>query len=114
MVGVRYSTLPQKKGSQRLARLPKQAFFSSESGGRSGARREKGAPRVLAAAGTATRVNVGAAEEAAAARVVPTVVATAEVADRHPGRCWQCNRRGHIKKECTAKESDFIAKCAGY
>ena len=39
MVGTKYSTLPQKKGSQRSSRPPEQAFFSSESGGRSGARR---------------------------------------------------------------------------
>ena len=37
MVGTRYSTLPQKKGSQRSSRPPQQAFISSESGGRSGA-----------------------------------------------------------------------------
>ena len=34
-VGTRYSTMPQKKGSQRSFRLPEHAFFSSESGGRS-------------------------------------------------------------------------------
>ena len=38
-------------------------------------------PRAVAAAGTATRVEVAAAQEAAAAPVVPTVVATAAVAD---------------------------------
>ena len=38
MVGTRYSTLPQKKGSQRSSRSPEQAFFSSESGGWRGAR----------------------------------------------------------------------------
>ena len=31
---------------------------------------------------------------------------------RHPGRCWQCNRRGHIREECTTKKSDFITECA--
>ena len=45
MVGTRYSTLPQKKGSQRSSRSPEQAFFSSESGGRSGARRGRGCGR---------------------------------------------------------------------
>ena len=39
VVGMRwYFTLPQKKGSQRSSRPSEQAFFSSESGGRSGAR----------------------------------------------------------------------------
>ncbi|CAN0121211.1 unnamed protein product, partial [Ascophyllum nodosum] len=42
MVGTRYSTLPQKKGSQGLSRPPEQAFISSTSGGRSGARRGRG------------------------------------------------------------------------
>ena len=37
MVGIRHSTLPQKKGLQRSSRPPEQALFSSESGGRSGA-----------------------------------------------------------------------------
>ena len=40
-----------------------------------------GAPRAVAAAGTAIRVKVTAAEEAAVAPVVPAVVATATVAD---------------------------------
>ena len=100
-----------------------------------------GAPRAVAAAGeaarvevAATRVEVAAAEETAAAPVVPAGVATAAVADlmasvgdaaggphqggvhhekeRLPGHCWQCNRRGHTREECTTKESDFLAKCA--
>ena len=37
MVGTRYSTLPQKKRSQRSFRPPEQALFSSESDGRRGA-----------------------------------------------------------------------------
>ena len=40
-----------------------------------------GAPSAVAAAGTAIRVEVAAAEEAAAAPVVPALVATAGVAD---------------------------------
>ena len=45
MVGTRYSTLPQKKGSQRLSRPPEQAVFSSESGSRRGARQGCGRSR---------------------------------------------------------------------
>ena len=45
MVCTRYSTLPQKKGSQRSSRPPKQAFFSSESGGQRSARRGRGRGR---------------------------------------------------------------------
>ncbi|CAN0035297.1 unnamed protein product, partial [Ascophyllum nodosum] len=39
MVSTRHSNLPQKKGAQRSSRQPEQAFVSSESGSRSGARR---------------------------------------------------------------------------
>ena len=39
MVSTRHSNLPQKKGAQRTSRQPEQAFVSSESGNRSGARR---------------------------------------------------------------------------
>ena len=45
MVNTRYSPLPQKKGSQRSSRPLEQAFFSSESGDRSGARRGRGRGR---------------------------------------------------------------------
>ena len=45
MIGTRYSTLVQKKESQRPSRPPVQVFFSSESGGRSGARRGRGRGR---------------------------------------------------------------------
>ena len=45
MIGTRYSTLPQRKGSQRPSRPPEQAFFSSKSGGWSGARRGRGRGR---------------------------------------------------------------------
>ena len=41
----RYSTQPRKKESQRSSRLPEQAFFSSESGGRRGVRRGHGRGR---------------------------------------------------------------------
>ena len=40
-----------------------------------------GAPRAVAAVGTATRVEVAAAEEAEAALVVPAIVVSAAVAD---------------------------------
>ena len=42
MVDTRYFILPQKKGSQRSSRPPKQAFFSSKICGRRGARRGRG------------------------------------------------------------------------
>ena len=42
MVSTRYSNLPQKKGVQRFSRQPEYTFVSSESSGRSGARRGRG------------------------------------------------------------------------
>ena len=58
MVSTRYSNLPQENGAQRSSRQPEQAFVSSESGSRSGARRGRdevattgaGADRAAAAA----------------------------------------------------------------
>ena len=45
MISTRYSNLPQKKGAQRSSPQPEHAFVSSESGGRSGARRGRGRSR---------------------------------------------------------------------
>ena len=42
MIGTRYFTPPQTKGSQRSSRPPEQAFFSSENGGWRGALRGRG------------------------------------------------------------------------
>ena len=71
----------------------------------------------VVAAGAAAKVEVAAARvevttvEEAAAPVVPLLAATATVAD-FMGRCWRCNRRGHIREEYTTKEKDVLAKCA--
>ena len=82
MVGTRYSTLPQRKASQRSSWPPEQTFFSRKRGDRSSARRGHGrvagAPTAVTAAGAATKVEVTGAEEAAA---TPAVVATAAVVD---------------------------------
>ena len=85
MAGTGYSTLPQKKGSQWSPRPPEQAFFRARAV--TGDVRDEvvvavaGTPRAVAAAGTAIRVEIAAAEEVAAAPVVPVVVATAAVAN---------------------------------
>ena len=64
VVSTRYFNLPQKKGAQRSSQPPKHAFFSSERGDRSGARRGRGRNR-------------GAAEAAAVAGTSMVEVATA-------------------------------------
>ena len=69
-------------------------------------------PRAVAAAGTATRVEVTDAEEAAAAPGVPAVVATAAAADFMDAVGDATGEATSGRKECNAKETDFLAKCA--
>ena len=70
-----------------------------------------GASRAVAAAETAIRVEVVAAEKAAPEPVGPAVSSHGG-GSRPLGRCWRCNTRGHIREECATKENDFLAKCA--
>ena len=85
MVGTRYPTLPQKKGPQRSSRPPAHAFFSSESGGRRGARR--GRDRVHGGAQGRGRGESSSKDGGRRSRggsssvVVPAVVVTVTVAD---------------------------------
>ena len=115
MVGTRYSTLPQKKGLQRSSRRPVQAFFSSESGGRSRARRG----RVCGRGGTQGRGRGGSSNkgrDSSNSGVISSASSTSGCSygggSRPPGRCWRCNRRGHIREGCTPKENDFSDECA--
>ena len=62
MVSTRHSNLPQKKGAQRSSRQPEQAFVSSESGSRNGARRGRDK---VATAGAGADKAAAAAEVAA-------------------------------------------------
>ena len=78
MVGTWYSTLPQKKRSQR-SRPGRPSKRSSRVRAAAGVVRDEVVAAV--AAGAAARVEVAVAEEAVAAPVVPEVVATAAVAD---------------------------------
>ena len=116
-VGTRYSTLPQKKGSQRSSQPPDQAFFSGESGGQSGARRGRGRGR----GGTQDRGRGGSSSKGGGSssgggrNSVSTVSGSSHGGgSRPPGRSWRCNRRGNIREKCTTKESDFFAKCAWF
>ena len=115
MVGTRYSTLPQKKGSQRSSRPPDQAFFSSESVGRSGVRRGRGRGR----GGTQGRGRGGSSSKGggkSSGRGSSSASSSSGNShggvSRPPGRCWRCKRRGQAREECTPKESDFIDMCA--
>ena len=136
MVGTRYSTLPQKKGSQGLSRPPEQAFISSTSGGRSGARRgrghgfggtqghgrggssSKGGGSSSKDGGSSSKS--GGSNSKGGGRSYGGGSSSASSASgishgggsRPRGRCWQCNRRGHFREEYITKESDVLAKCA--
>ena len=115
MVGTRYYALSQNKGSQWSFRPPEQALFSSESSVQRGARRGRGHGR----RGTQGRgrggnsskgggsINGGGSSGSSSAS------GSSHGGGSSPhGRCWRCNRRGHIREECITKESDFLAKCA--
>ena len=115
MVCTRYSTLPQKKGSQRSSRPPEQTCFSSESGGRRGARRGRGRGR----RGTHGRGRGGNSKKGGGSSSGGgNSSASSASGSSHGGgsrshdRCWRCNSRGHIREECITEESYFFAECA--
>ena len=115
MVGTRYSTLPQKEGSQWSSRSLEQAFFSSESGGRSCARRGRdrgsGGTQGRGRGGSSSKVG-GSSSKGGSSSARNGSGSSDGGGSRPPGRCWRCNRRGHIREECAKKDSDFIAECA--
>ena len=102
MAGTRYSTLPQKNRSQRLSRSPEQAFFSSESGSRRGARRGCGRSR----RGTQGRGRSGNSSKGGgsssgggSSNARSASGSSHDGGSRPHGRCWRSNRRGHIREE---------------
>ena len=135
MVSTRHSNLPQKKGAQRTSRQPEQAFVSSESGNRSGARRgrdRRGGGRQ----GRGRRGNNGGGGGNNNSSGTPGGGASSSVGTqrsgdgsgnpgsggdgRHnipSGRCFRCRQRGHRRQDCTTRESDFVPRynrCTGY
>ena len=129
MVSTRHSNLPQKKGAQRTSRQPEQAFVSSESGNRSGARRGRdrgGGGRQ----GRGRRGNNGGGGGNNNSSGTPGGGASSSVGTqrsgdgsgnpgsggdgRHnipSGRCFRCRQRGHRRHDCTTRESDFVPRC---
>ena len=129
MVSTRHSNLPQKKGAQRSSRQPEQAFVSGESGSRSGARRVRdrrsggGQGR---GRGGSSRGGVGNNNSSGTpSGSIGSSVGTQGNSDgagslggsgdgRHhipSGRCFRCRQRGHRKRDCTTRESDFVPRC---
>ena len=122
MVSTRHSNLPQKKGAQRSSRQPEQAFVSSESGNRSGARRGRDRRN----GGGQGRGGVGNNNSSGTpSGSTSSSVGTEGSGDgagslggngdgRHhipSGRCFRCRKRGHRKQDCTTRESDFVPRC---
>ena len=129
IASTRPSNLPQKKGAQRTSRRPEQAFVSSESGNRSGARRgrdRRGGGRQ----GRGRRGNNGGGGGNNNSSGTPGGGASSSVGTqrsgdgsgnpgsggdgRHnipSGRCFRCRQRGHRRQDCTTRESDFVPRC---
>ena len=110
MVGTRYSTMPPNKGSQRSSRPPEQAFSSSQSGDRSGARRGRGH-------GGSSSKGGGSSSGGESSSLSSASGSSHGDGSKLLGRCWRCNRRGHVREECTTKKSNLIAKyarCSGF
>ena len=129
MVSTRHSNLPQKKGAQRTSRQPEQAFVSSESGNRSGARRGRDRRRG-GRQGRGRRGNNDGGEgnnnsSGTLGGGASSSVGTQRSGDgsgnpgsggdgRHnisSGRCFRCRQSGHRRQDCTTRESDFVPRC---
>ena len=129
MVSTRHSNLPQKKGAQGSSRQPEQAFVSSESGSRSGARRgrdrrgggRQGRGRGGSSCGGVGNNNSSGTPSGSTGSSVGTQGSSngggspgGSGDGRHhmnSGRCFRCRQRGHRKQDCTTRESDFVPRC---
>ena len=129
MVSTRHSNLPQKKGAPRASRQPEQAFASSESGSRNGARRgrdrrsgdEQGRGRGGSSHGGVGNNNSSGTPSGSTSSPVGTQGSSDGAGSlggsgdgRHhipSGRCFRCRQRGHRKRDCTTRESDFVPRC---
>ena len=129
MVSTRHSNLPQKNGAQRSSRQPEQAFASSESDSRSGARRgrdrrsggEQGRGRGGSSHGGVGNNNSSGTPSGSTSSPVGTQGSSDGAGSlggsgdgRHhipSGRCFRCRQRGHRKRDCTTRESDFVPRC---
>ena len=129
MVSTRHSNLPQKNGAQRSSRQPEQAFVSSESGSHSGARRGRdrrsgggqGRGRGGSSHGGVGNNNSSGTPSGSTSSPVGTQGSSDGAGSlggsgdgRHhipSGRCFCCRQRGHRKRDCTTRESDFVPRC---
>ena len=131
MVSTRHSNLPQKKGTQRSSRQPEQAFVSSESGRRSGARGgrdRRGGGRQGRGLGGSSCGGVGnITSSGTSSGSTGSIVGTQGSSDgagslggsgdgRHhipSGRCFRCRQRGHRKQDCTTRRASSYPGAPG-
>ena len=123
MISTRYSNLPQKKRAQRSSRQPEHAFVSSESGGRSGARRGRGRR-----SGGGQGRGRGGSSNGAGGNSNSSGNSCSSTGGAHgssdrgggsgsgrhympPNRCFRCRQRGHRREDCTTEESKFVPRC---
>ena len=134
MVSTRHSNLPQKNGAQRSSRQPEQAFASSDSDSRGGARRGRdrrsgggqgrGRGRGRSGHGGVGNNNSSGTPSGSTSSPVGTQGCSDGAGSlggsgdgRHhipSGRCFRCRQRGHRKRDCTTRESDFVPRCTRY
>ena len=130
VVSTRYFNLPRKKGARRSSRPSEHAFFSSESGGRNGARQGRGRNRWGGlgssrggnsnGGGGHRSSNSGSGNTGGSQgsnRGINGANSSGGGSDggscnTPPGRFWRCRRRDHKREECTTKKSDFVPRCA--
>ena len=129
MVSTRHSNLPRKNGAQRSSRQPEQAFASSESGDRSGARRGRdrrngggqGRGRGGSSHGRVGNNNSSGTPSGSTSSPLETQGSSDGAGSlggsgdgRHhipSGPCFRCRQRGHRRQDCTTRESDFVPRC---
>ena len=119
VVSTRYFNLTQKKGAQRSSQPPEHAFFSSERGDRSGARRGRGRNRGGgrgSSRGGNSNGGGGHSSSSSASSTGNNGASSSEGGSGGgsctPDRCRRCRRRDHRNKECITKETDFVPRCA--
>ena len=130
VVSTRYFNLPQNKGAKRSSRPPKHAFFSSESGGRSGTRRGRGRNHGGGlgssrggnsnggggrSSSSGANGNTGGSQGSSRSNNGTSSGrggSGGDICNTPPGHCWRCRRRDHKREESTTKESDFVPRCA--
>ena len=120
MVSTRHSNLPRKNGAQRSSRQPEQALASSESGdrrngggqGRGRGGSSHGGVGNNNSPGTPSGSTSSPVETQGSSDGAGSLGGSGDGRHHIPsGRCFRCRQRGHRKRDCTTRESDFVPRC---